>query len=192
MPNPVNEEAIEITLIVISALESLQIDYLLGGSLASAIYGEPRATRDADIVANIAPEHVTAIYNLLAPEFNVSEESIVNAIQYRSSFNVIHLNSLFKVDLFVPKNRLFEEQEFQRRVLRLISTEPERYVFVATAEDIVLAKLEWYLLGNEVSDRQWRDITSVFKANANTLDINYLVEMAKQLDVSRLLEKLLL
>lgn len=191
MPKQVNDEAIEITFLVISALESLQIRYLLGGSLASAIYGEPRATRDADIVAEIGPEHVAAICNLLRPDFIVEEESMLNAVQYRSSFNAIHLDSLFKVDLFIPKNRLFEQEEFRRRVLRVISSEPERYAFVATAEDIILAKLEWYRLGNEVSERQWRDITGVFKVNHDTLDTTYLTKMAEHLNVSSLLEKLL-
>ncbi len=191
VPKQDNEEAIGITFLVISALESLHINYLLGGSLASAIYGEPRATRDADIVADIGPEHVAPICKLLRPEFNVEEEAILNAIQFRSSFNAIHLLSLFKVDLFIPKDRTFEQEEFKRRVLRKISSEPERHAFVATAEDIILAKLEWYRLGNEVSEQQWRDITGVFKVNEGTLDLNYLVQMAEQLDVSNLLEKLL-
>src|SRR5438477_7425497 len=130
--------------LVIRVLENLGITYLISGSLAAAIYGEPRATRDADILADIKPEHVEKIYEMLEPQFNISQDAIRNAIRHRSSFNAIHYESLFKVDIFVPQNRVFDEQELERRALRVVATEPERRAYVATVEDLILAKLDWY------------------------------------------------
>lgn len=186
-----NDEQIEITFLVVTALEHLQIRYLIGGSLASGIYGEPRATRDTDILADIRREHVETLCTLLEAEFNISKEAIENALRYRSSFNVIHFQTLCKVDLFVPKHRAFDEQELQRRALHVMAHEPERHAFVATAEDIVLAKLEWYRLGNEISEQQWRDIVGIFKASQGRLDVQYMENTAKQLGVLDLLRRLL-
>lgn len=185
-----NDESSEITLLVIAALDKLGIRYLIGGSFASSIYGEPRATRDADIVADLKPEHVDLLCDLLEPEFSVSREDILNALEYRRSFNVIHYQSLFKVDIFIPKNRQFEEQEFQRRALHVLAHDPERRAYVASAEDIILAKLDWYRQGNEASDQQWRDITGIFKANQDRLDISYMNRTAAELGVLDLLNRL--
>lgn len=186
-----NEEPIEITLLVIVAFEVLGIRYLIAGSLASAIYGEPRATRDADLLADIRPEHVEPLYEMLEPQFNISKEAIENALKHRSSFNAIHFQSLFKVDVFVPKNRQFDEQEFQRRVLRVVAHDPDKRAYVASAEDTILAKPDWYRQGNEVSEQQWRDVTGIFKANQGLLDIQYLRQTATQLGVLYLLHRLI-
>lgn len=186
-----NDEPIEITFLVIAAFDKLGIRYLIGGSLASAIYGEPRSTRDADLLADIKAEHVDPLYGTLEPDFYVSKEEITNALQHRSSFNAIHLQSLFKVDVFIPKARRFDEQEFQRRTLRVVANDPERRAFVASVEDVILAKLEWYRQGNEVSDQQWRDVTGMCKANEGRLDIQYLEQTGKQLGVLDLLHRLI-
>lgn len=185
-----NEEPIEITFLVIEALEKLDIRYLIAGSLASAIYGEPRATRDADLLADIKPHHARPLFEILEREFNVSTEEIRNALDNRSSFNVIHYQSLFKVDVFLPKNR-FDKQELERRALHIVTQHPEKSAYVATAEDVILAKLDWYRKGNEVSDQQWRDVVGIFKANLGNLDDQYMRATAEQLRVLDLLEKLL-
>jgi hypothetical protein len=175
-----NEEPIEITLLVIAALERLGIRYLIGGSLASTIYGEPRATRDADILADVRPEHAQPLCEMLESEFNISPEAIQHALTHRRSFNAIHYQSLFKVDVFVPKNRLFEEQEFQRRALHVVARNPDKQAYVASVEDIILAKLDWYRQENEVSEQQWRDVIGIFKANQGRLDITYYAENGKR------------
>lgn len=185
------DEPIEVTLLVITVLEKLGVRYLIGGSLASSIYGEPRATRDADILADIKPEHIEPVYHMLEPQFNISKEAIRNALKHRSSFNAIHLQSLFKVDVFIPKNRQFDEQEFQRMALHIVANNPDRHAFVASVEDIILAKLEWYRLGNEVSDQQWRDVTGICKANQGRLDAQYMRQTASQLGILDLLQKLI-
>ena len=185
-----NEEPIEITFLVIEAFEKLGIRYLIGGSLASAVYGEPRSTRDADILADIRSEHVDAIFQMLEHQFNISKEAIQNALKNRSSFNAIHFESLFKVDVFIPKQREFDEQEFQRRALHILAHDPEKRAYVASIEDIILAKLEWYRQGNEVSDQQWRDVVGIFKISEGKLDFAYMRQTAVALGVLDLLEKL--
>lgn len=187
----VNEEPIEITLVVISAFEELGIRYLIGGSLASSIYGEPRATRDADLLADVKFEHADRLCELLKAQFNVSKVMIENAVARRSSFNLIHDESLFKVDVFIPKDREFDEQEFHRRTLHVVAHAPERSAYFASVEDVILAKLEWYRQGNEASDQQWRDVTGIFKANEGRLDFEYMRKTAGLLRVYDLLEKLI-
>jgi len=188
---PVNEEPIEVTLLVISAFEELGIRYLIGGSLASSIYGEPRSTRDADLLADVKLEHVERLCEILKAQFNISSEMINEAQLRRSSFNLIHFESLFKVDIFLPKDRVFDELELQRRTPHVVTMEPERVAYFASVEDVILAKLDWFRQGHEVSDQQWRDVIGIFKANEGRLDFQYLRDVGNGLQVSDLLEKLI-
>ena len=182
-------EPIAVTLRVIEALEQLQISYLIGGSLASALHGEPRSTVDADIVADLRLDHAAPLAQALTQEFYVAEETIREAIQTRRSFNVIHLNTGFKVDIFVRKPRPFDDAQFARRTRQIIATDPDRAAFVASPEDTILAKLEWFRLGGEASDRQWRDVLGILKAQGARLDRAYLSEHSKLLAVADLLER---
>jgi len=185
----VTPEPIAITLRVIESLDQLQISYLIGGSLASALQGEPRSTVDADIVADMRKEDAAPLAHALASEFYVDEESICEAIQTRRSFNVIHLNTGFRVDIFVRKPRPFDDAQFARRTRQVIAIDPERAAFVASPEDTILAKLEWYRLGGETSDRQWRDILGILKVQGERLDRNYLREQSQSLSIRDLLER---
>ena len=184
-------EPIQATLLVVEALEALGVPYLIGGSLASAVHGVVRTTMDADLVADLRPEHAEPLAQALGDAFYVDAASIRDAIRHRSSFNVIHLESMFKVDIFIPKQRPFDRTQLQRRTKQVIATEPEREAYVATAEDTILAKLEWYRRGGEVSDRQWQDVLGVLKVQGNRLDLAYLRQWAASLGVSDLLEKAL-
>lgn len=184
-------EQMAVTLLVIDALEKLNVRYLIGGSLASALYGVPRATLDADVVADLRWEHAEPLARALTDAFYVDAEMIREAIRQQRSFNVIHLETAFKVDVFVKKQRAFDDAQFTRRVRQIVATEPERTVFVASAEDTLLAKLEWYRLGGETSERQWRDVLGIVKIQSERLDKNYLREWASQLGVVDLLERIL-
>ena len=112
-----------------------------------------------------------------------------DAIQKRSSFNLIHLQSMFKVDIFVAKPRLLDRQQLERREAWIADAETGRSLYVATAEDTVLAKLVWYRLGGEMSDRQWRDILGVLSVQGRRLDVDYLGNSAVELQVDDLLRR---
>ena len=114
---------------------------------------------------------------------------IRKAIQAQRSFNIIHLESFFRVDIFVSKKREFDHLQMARRSPHVLSTEPEQSAYVASAENTILAKLEWYQIGGEVSDRQWRDILGVMKVQAGKLDLEYLQRGAKSLRVTDFLDK---
>ena len=182
-------EPIAITLRVIQELDKLNVLYLIGGSLASALYGEPRATIDADLVADLRIEHAAPLVRALSGEFYIAQDTVLNAIRTQRSFNVIHLATSFKVDVFVRKKRAFDDAQFARRTRQIIATDPECSAYIASAEDTILAKLEWYKIGGSVSERQWRDILGMLKTQSGALDQSYLRQMASQLQVTALLER---
>jgi len=182
-------ESVSVLMLVVEVFERLQIPYLIGGSMASALYGVARSTLDADFVAAIRHEQVGVLVAALGVDFYADDEMIRDAIRHRSSFNLIHLKTMFKVDVFIRKERPFDRMQFQRRVEQVFAINPEQKAYMTTAEDIILAKLEWYRLGNEISDRQWRDILGVLKVQAGRLDFDYLHQWAKELKVADLLQR---
>lgn len=184
-------EPLAVTLKVVDIMEALHVPYFVGGSLASAVHGVVRTTMDVDIVAALQPEHVGPLVARLGEEFYADETMIHDAVVSHRSFNLIHFDSMFKVDVFVTTNRPFERAQFERRALLTLSQEPQRTAYVTTAEDIILAKLEWYRQGGEISERQWHDVSNVIKVQGEALDMDYLRRWAGQLRVEDLLERVL-
>lgn len=184
-------EPIQVTLKVVSAFNRLEIPYLIGGSLASAVHGIVRATLDADLVADIKPEQVLPLVALLEGEFFADAQMIHDAIQHTSSFNLIHLETMFKVDVFILKQRAFDINQMQRRISQSLGDAPDEQAYFSTAEDIILAKLEWFRAGGETSERQWRDILGVVDIQSDRLDFEYLRNWAEKLGLQDLLQRAL-
>ncbi len=184
-------EPIEVTLKVTDVFEKLGIPYLIGGSLASTLYGMVRTTQDSDIVAEMGAEHLKPFVTALQDEFYVDDEMIAESIQRRSSFNIIHRETMFKVDVFIPRPRPFLKSQLARAQRQAFTFETEVSAKFASPEDTILSKLEWYRMGGEVSDRQWRDILGVLKTRAGELDLAYLRKWAGELKVGDLLERAL-
>jgi len=181
------EEAIKVMLMVTAVLERLEVPYLIGGSLASSLYGHPRSTQDVDIVADLQPEHVSAIVAALRDDFYLDEGAIRDAVRRRATFNVIHLITLFKVDVFVAGDQPSTRSELERRRTFTLDLVPPEDVIVASPEDVIVQKLHWYRLGDHVSERQWSDAMGVLSTRGKQLDLDYMRELADDMGVSDLL-----
>lgn len=184
-------EPIEVTLKVTGILEKLGIPYFIGGSLASTLYGMLRTTQDSDVIAEMRSEHIQPFLTALQNEFFIDEEMIADAVHRNSSFNIIHRETMFKVDVFIPRPRPFQKSQLARAQRQTFDLEPRISANFASAEDANLSKLEWYRRGGEISERQWRDILGVLKTREGGLDLDYLQKWANKLKVNDLLERAL-
>ena len=186
-------EPIEVTLKVTGIFEKLGVPYLIGGSLASTLYGMVRSTQDSDIVAELRSEHLQPFVSALQGGFFVDEGMIAESIRHHSSFNIIHRESMFKVDVFIPHPSAYLQSQLARAQRQFFTFETDSTVSArfASPEDTILSKLEWYRMGGEVSERQWRDVLGVLKTRFEQLDIPYMRKWAKELNVEDLLERAL-
>ena len=175
---------------VANAFQRLGIRYYVGGSVASSFHGAMRSTMDVDIVADIVEKDVAPLLNELKDAFYASDVAIHEAVRRRSCFNLIHLATSFKVDVFIHRGREFDESVFARTVMGQIGSSDIFVVPIASAEDAIISKLEWYRQGGEVSERQWSDITAVFKILGSEADVTYLRTSADQVGVADLLQRL--
>ena len=192
-------QELDVALAVTQVLDALPVLYCIGGSFASTVHGEERATRDVDLLVALRTPHVRAFVQALTTTFFIQEQDVQDAVVIaptlqatpwqRATFSMIHQATFFKADIFVSSGRAFDTSQFARRVA--ITVAPDRTLAVASAEDTILAKLEWYRMGNEVSDRQWRDVLSVLAAQATMLDESYVRQWADALGVRDLLERAL-
>ena len=168
-------DAVTVVVAVVRVLEGLGVRYLVGGSLASSLLGIPRATQDVDIVVDLKPDHVDGLLEALTPDFYVDEDAVRDALHRRSMFNVIHLATMFKADLILMRHDPLSAAEMTRGLTcRLGEGDELIELQVASAEDIILQKLDWFRRGGEVSGRQWTDVLGVMKTNRGRLDEGYL------------------
>jgi len=178
---------------ILEVLDLLEIPYLAVGSLASSLYGIPRATIDADLVANLHADQIEEFAERLKPDFYADPEMMKDALARGRSFNLIHYASAFKFDIFPLQQDQYSQIQFQRRRFaeaRVVGDEPIECAF-ATAEDTILSKLRWYRAGGETSERQWNDLRGILQVSGGLLDLGYLNTWAGRLGVADLLERLM-
>ncbi|MCI0657877.1 MAG: hypothetical protein L0170_12510 [Acidobacteria bacterium] len=184
-------DPIRVAQIVAKALEACRLRYLVGGSLASSLSGEPRSTMDVDLVVELDEVDIIPLISALGKDFHVDSDLLRRAARERSSANLIHYESSIKVDLFVAGGSPLDREQMDRRLRVGISADPNDCLYVYTPEDILLQKLRWYRLGKEVSERQWRDCLGVVRVQEKRLDEAYLRRAAGILGVADLLERVL-
>jgi hypothetical protein len=181
-------DVIRISMEVATVLENLGIPCLIGGSIVSSLYGHPRTTFDADLVADLRFQQIQPFAAALSADFYVEPERVADAVRRRASFNIIHHRTGLKVDIFILKNDPLARQEMARRQ-RVAPLPDMGEVPMATAEDIILQKLHWFQLGNRVSERQWDDVLGVLKVQRKRLDFDYLKDWARRIEVDDLLRQ---
>lgn len=172
---------------VIDGLTRLGIPYMVVGSYASNVHGQPRDSFDADIVVDFKPPAVEAFCREFESEFVLSREAVELCVTRAEMFNLIPFSAAFKVDLIPLRRGAYEAEEFSRRVAIPAFG---RTIHFARAEDVILSKLVWYRKGGGSSERQWKDVRGVAAAQGVRLDRAYLTRWAERLGVADLLQRL--
>lgn len=170
-------------------LDGLGIAYAIGGSMASSAYGTLRFTQDADITVQSFSQVAGRFYDLIKEEFYISEQAMRQALDRHGSFNIIHFETGFKIDIFVQRPSEFERRLLERRRTVKLSDESGRELSIVSPEDIVLLKLRWFKETDCTSERQWNDVLGVLAVQGQSLDFQYLMDSAKELGLEELLER---
>jgi hypothetical protein len=173
---------------IVQVLDELAIPYYIGGSIASSVYGMARSTIDVDLVADIESRHIMALMDRLEKNYYMDDTAIADAIKRGSSFNLIHLETSIKIDVFIPRDEIYHHTAMDRRHRDTLFDENMITEFYfCSPEDIIINKLQWYVSGGEVSERQWLDVSGVIKVQAESLDTTYLLRWSKDLGLHELL-----
>jgi hypothetical protein len=162
---------------IVGLLDEVSIPHMVVGSLASSFHGEPRQTRDIDIVIDPTPQALRRFVDLLSPD-DFYADAAMEALERRSSFNLVEIHSGWKVDLLVRRDRPFSREELGRRIrVHALDTDMD----IATAEDTIIAKLEWATEGQ--SERQLRDVVAILEAQGGGLDEEYIGRWVRALGI---------
>ena len=174
---------------VIACFEKFGIEYCIGGSVASSAYGIARATMDVDLVANVEAGQVDRFVEALETDYYIDAGMIREAIRRSSSFNLIHLETMIKIDVFILKDHPYDSQALARRQRDTLDEDNPRKFYLYSPEDVVLNKLQWYQGGGGVSEQQWKDVLGVLKVQGGKLDLEYLKCWAARLNLTELLSR---
>ena len=176
---------------VITALDTAGISYCVGGSVASSFHGAARSTMDVDLLCEMTPAHIVRFLACFDHDFYVSDSAVREAVRRRSCFNLIHLPTSFKVDIFVSEGRTFDQNRMQRATRESLGAGTMLCVAMTSAEDSIISKLEWYRRGGETSERQWEDVSRLARLLGTSADMDYLQDAAESVGVKDLLTQLL-
>jgi hypothetical protein len=164
---------------IVALFEQAAIPYMVVGSFASMVHGHPRTTYDLDIVIDPTMSSLNKLLSLIDTDrFYVDPDVARDALRQRSMFNVIDMKSAFKIDLVIRKEREFSIEEFRRRTPRQIV---DLDVPTATAEDTIIAKLEWSKVGG--SERQLTDVAGIVQVRRADLDLAYIERWVSELEL---------
>jgi predicted nucleotidyltransferase len=164
---------------IVAKLEAFGIPHMVVGSFASSAHGEPRTTRDLDLVIDPSSEQLERFLEALdLDRYYVDPDVARDALRRRSMFNIVEMATAWKLDLIIRKARPFSIQELQRRqVTQILGVG----VATATAEDVIIAKLEWAKQG--ASDRQLEDVAGILRVRGSDLDVGYIEHWVSELDL---------
>lgn len=182
-------DPLELATLIAEAFEQVAVRYLLGGSLASTALGEPRATLDVDMVADLQLDQVPSWLAALGNDFVADRTWIQDEVKRRGSFQLIHNPTMTRIDVFVPKWEGVHLWKWKNR--RRITLDPDtgQGIDITGPEGIVIQKLSWFRDGGKVSDRQWRDVLGVIKIHGDAMHHDELDHWAKQLGLADLLAR---
>ena len=184
-----NPDILEALTPVTEAFEKLSIPYYIGGSIASSLYGFARTTADVDLVADINAEHIVRLKAALGDKYYFDENVVSEAVREKSSFNLVHLETMIKIDVFVYKGEPFQREVLRRKRKDAFEDgDAVRRFYFSSPEDVILNKLQWYEADGKVSERQWLDIVGIMKVQTISLERDYLKQWAIRLDLFELLE----
>jgi hypothetical protein len=177
---------------IAALFDRLGVGYSVVGSVASSAHGVARATLDVDVVADLPARLVDDLFEALQADYYVDRDAVSDAVKRHAMFNVIHLETMLKVDIYVLGDRPFDRQSFSRRMPMPLEERPDARIYrVDTAEDTIVHKLEWFRAGGEVSERQWGDLLGILKVQGGGLDLRYVHRWCADLGLGDLLERAL-
>ncbi len=172
-------EQVELLGYVVQILEEQEITYLLVGSLASGVYGEPRLTHDIDVVLELRTDQVAQLCAAFpASDYYVSEKAAREAVAEGSQFNVIHPASGNKIDFMIARQDAWGRSQIRRRRLEQIL--PGRPGYLAAPEDVIIGKLWYYREGG--SEKHLRDVAAMLQVSGDEIDKEYINHWTEQLD----------
>jgi hypothetical protein len=177
----------ELLLFLVDCFEKVRIPYLVTGAIASIAYGEPRLTNDIDVVVDMSLVHIDVFKSCFPEnEFYLDVDSMREAINRCSQFNIIHPESGLKVDVIITKKDDFDQSRFAR--IKKLNVSETRSADFASPEDVIIKKLEYFKKGR--SEKHLRDIASMLKISSELIDRAYISSWAKRLTVDEIWEEL--
>jgi hypothetical protein len=177
------DEEIELLKMVAAKLDCAGIEYMITGSVAMAFYAAPRMTRDIDLIIKMSLKDTVIIVDLFKNDFYIDENTVMDAVRNQGIFNIIHTESVIKLDFIVMKESIYRMEEFSRRKKTIVDN---CHLFIVAPEDLILSKLVWFQRSE--SELQLRDVKNILSLSKN-LDREYLEKWSQQLGVVALLKR---
>jgi hypothetical protein len=166
---------LDVLIDVVNKLNSLNVNYMLTGSLAMNYYAEPRMTRDLDFIIEINEKDIDKFINNFKEDYYISKDAIVKALHYNSFFNIIHIQAVIKVDFLIRKKEEYRKNEFDRRqIIRILGNE----INIVSKEDLIISKLFW--AKDSKSEKQKNDIINLLNTD---YDKEYLLKWLQKIDL---------